>query len=63
MAFYIQKPSVANGNVTVYYSGGHRWTDDASQKITFASENEASSLIANNDGKNGGWTNATVISE
>lgn len=63
MTYYIQKPSLVDNNIIVYYAGNHRWTDDPSQKITFATEDGANSLISNPDGTNGGWSNSTVVSE
>lgn len=63
MAYYIQKPSLVDSAVTVYYAGNKRWSDDASNKIIFASEEEANAVISNPDGTNGGWTNATIVSE
>ena len=62
MAYHIKKPSVVNPmSITVYYCGVGRWSDDFSQRKIF-SEDPSSSMI-NNDGKNGGWTGATVVSE
>ena len=63
MAYHIQKPSVINPDVIVYYAGDGKWTDDASQKQTFRTKTSANKLISNPDGKNGGWKNSTVVSE
>ena len=63
MAFYIQKPSLIDSILTVYYAGAKRWTDNFEEKTLYASESAAEDLIANNDGKNGGWSNCTVVSE
>lgn len=63
MAYYLQKPSLVDSSITVYYAGSSRWTDDASEKITFASEDEVNSLMHNPEGTNGGWSNVTVVSE
>lgn len=63
MAYYISKPSRIDPNITVYYAGENRWTDNASQKALFATEEGATALIANPDGRNGGWTGSTVIAE
>jgi len=63
MAYYIKKPSIIDSSITVYYSGNSRWTDDFSQKSLYASEEAAQNLMVNNDGKNGGWSNAIVVSE
>ena len=63
MAYHIQKPSVINPDVIVYYAGDGKWTDDVSQKQTFRTKTSANKLISNPDGKNGGWKNSTVVSE
>ena len=61
MAYCIQKPSRIDGNITVYYVGNGRWSDDPSQKITFSTKTAATNLIKNPDGKNGGWSGANVV--
>ncbi len=63
MAYHIKKPSVINPSIEVYYCGGTRWSDDYSQRTSFASESAANAKLVNTDGKNGGWTGATVVSE
>jgi hypothetical protein len=63
MSYYISKPSRIDPNITVYYAGDNRWTDDASQKATFPTESVAAELIDNPDGTNGGWTGSTVVAE
>lgn len=63
MVYHIKKPSVINPSVEVYYAGGTRWSDDYSQRVSFATEEAASSKLTNPDGKNGGWTGAIVVSE
>jgi hypothetical protein len=63
MAFYIQKPSLIDNNITVYYAGNNRWTDDSSQKELFESESSARDIMENVDGKNGGWSNSQIVSE
>ena len=63
MSYYISKPSRIDPNITVYYAGDNRWTDDASQKATFSTKKAATALINNPDGKNGGWTGSTVVAE
>ena len=45
MAYHIQKPS-AVGNRTVYYAGGNRWTDDASQKKSFTTKAKATEAMS-----------------
>ena len=63
MAYFIQKPSRIDENIIVYYAGGSRWTDDASQKARFTTKSAATAIIKNPDGKNGGWSGAKVVSE
>lgn len=63
MAYFIQKPSILNSNVTLYYAGNRRWTDDASQRVVFATESGAAAIMENPDGKNGGWTGSSIVSE
>ena len=61
MAYYIKKPGVlVSGDV--YYKGDTTWTQDSSEKATYT-QAAANAMIANPDGKNGGWTGATVVSE
>jgi hypothetical protein len=61
MAYHIKKPSLINSSVNVYYTGNRRWTDDFSERKVYSSD--PSSDMTNSDGKNGGWTGATVVSE
>ena len=61
MAYYIKKPAVlVSGDV--YYKGDATWTQDSSEKATYT-QSAANAMIANSDGKNGGFTGATVVSE
>ena len=63
MAYYIKKTSVINPDVTVYYAGSRRWSDDSNEKALYASEDAANGIITNPDGKNGGFRGATVVRE
>ena len=63
MSYFIQKQSIINPEITIYYAGNSRWTDDASQKVTFSTKTSATNLIKNPDGKNGGWSGSTIVSE
>jgi hypothetical protein len=63
MAYYISKPSRIDENITVYYAGDSRWTDDPSQKMKFSTKKSATALITNPDGKNGGWKGSTISAE
>ena len=61
MAYYIKKPGIlVSGDV--YYKGDSIWTQDSSEKATY-SQSAANAMIVNSDGKNGGFTGATVVSE
>lgn len=60
MAFHITRPGRLDGR-TMYYHGGKRWSDESVGRVNFSSEAEANALIANPDGKNGGFTGATVV--
>jgi len=61
MAYYIKKPAIlVSGDV--YYKGNATWTQDSSAKATYT-QSAANAMIANSDGKNGGFTGATVVSE
>ena len=63
MAYYITKPASIDPDITLYFKGNNRWSDDPSGKITYATEELANSAKANPDGMNGGFTGATVVSE
>ena len=45
----------------MYYTGGTNWTESFADRKQYADDPTA--LLANPDGKNGGWTGATVVSE
>jgi len=60
MAYYVQKPSLINPDVVVYYAGKNRWTDDATQRALFATE-ESTNVI--HEEKNGGWKGITIVAE
>ena len=63
MPYHIKKPSLIYSNITVYYAGSRRWTDDYTGRTTYANEADANAQMTNTDGKNGGWSGATVVSE
>jgi len=58
MAFYIQKQSLIDSNITVYYVGAKRWSDNFNEKALYASENAAKDLM-----ENSGWSKCTIVSE
>ena len=45
------------------FKGDAAWSDDYSSRKTYSSESDANAQIANPDGKNGGFTGCTVVSE
>jgi hypothetical protein len=47
----------------MYYSGSGRWSDDSAKKQTYDTQTELESMMANPDGLNGGWRNATIVEE
>jgi hypothetical protein len=61
MAYHIKKPSVLKAGTTVYHTGGTNWTESFADRKQYA--DDPTGLLANPDGKNGGWTGATVVSE
>ena len=61
MAYNIKKPAIlVTGDV--FYKGDSTWTQDSSQKATYT-QSAANAMIANRNGKNGGFNGATVVSE
>ena len=51
---HIKKPHVLDPEVTVYYVGNGRWTDNFDQRKKYTSRVKANAQIANTDGTNGG---------
>jgi len=60
MSYYIQKPSIINSDVMVYYAGKNKWTDDPTQRALFATV-ESTNVI--HEEKNGGWKDITIVAE
>tara|TARA_R100001460_G_scaffold27377_1_gene55166 strand:- start:485 stop:676 length:192 start_codon:yes stop_codon:yes gene_type:complete len=60
MAYYITKPASIDNSITLYFVGDNRWSDDASKKLTYATEEEANAAKANPDGRNGGFTGSSL---
>ena len=63
MAFHIKKQSVLLNSKTVYYKGDSKWTDTYADRKSYSTQSAADAEIANPDGKNGGFTGSTVVSE
>ena len=62
MAYYIKKPGALTPG-DVYWTGGVNWSDDISKKKTYVNKGTADAKLVNNDGKNGGFNKAVVVSE
>ena len=67
MAFHISRKSPVDSSKTVYYvrkSGGNQhWSDDYSERKTWSTNTSPTNLMINPDGKNGGWTGASIVEE
>ena len=61
MPYHIKKPMQLNSSVDVYYMGDRRWSDDYNERKQYTKN--PTYLTNNTDGKNGGWTGCTVVSE
>ena len=63
MAYHIKKQSVLLDSKTVYYKGDSTWTDTYADRKSYSSKSSADAEIVNTDGKNGGFTGSTVVTE
>ena len=61
MAYHIKRPSAIKAGTTVYYTGGSSWSEDYADRKVY--DSNATSVVANTDGKNGGFSNATIVDE
>ena len=67
MAYHIQKASAISGT-TVYYVGGNRWSDDASQKKSFSTKaaataaTQTTSEVITGTRTGAGFKGASVVS-
>ena len=61
MPYHIKKPSHLNTSVDVYYVGDKRWSDNFTERKQYT--NNPTYLTKNDDGKNGGFMGATVVTE
>jgi len=61
MAYYLTKPCLIQSSKTLYYTGDSVWSDDILDKKNFPTRGPLDTLIANVDGKSGGFKNATVV--
>ena len=65
MPYLIKKPGIPNnaGIGDIYYTGGSLWDEDYANRKVYSAKATADARIANPDGTNGGFNNATVVSE
>ena len=63
MAYHIKKQSVLLDSKTVYYKGDSTWTDTYADRKSYSTKSSADAEIGNTDGKNGGITGSTVVTE
>jgi len=61
MAYYITKPSAIDKTITVYWTGGNQWSDKIGDKKSLSTKAKAEAIVANPDGKNGGFDNTTIV--
>ncbi len=61
MAYYLTKPCLIQSSKTLYFTGKNTWSDDISDKKNFPTRGPLDQKIANEDGKSGGFKNATVV--
>ena len=60
---HIKIASALLSGTDVYYVEGNRWSDDFADRKIFTNKTTAQNLIKNPDGKNGGFANASVVTE
>ena len=65
MPYHIKKPGIpANAGIgDVYYEGNATWTVTYADRKQYSSKSTADALIVNTDGKNGGFSGASVVTE
>ena len=65
MPYHIKKPGLPlNAGIgDVYYTGGLLWDEDYANRKVYSPKATADARVANPDGTNGGFNNATVVSE
>jgi len=60
---HIKKQSLVDTDITLYYAGNSRWSDNFEERFLFTSKAKADAAVKNTDGKNGGFKNTTIVSE
>lgn len=63
MGYYIKKTSALPSVGDVFWTGGDNWSDTIADKKVYANQSTANAKIVNTDGKNGGFSGASVVSE
>ena len=65
MAWHIKKLGIPHnaGLGDVYYAGGLQWDQSYANRKVYSAKATADARVANPDGTNGGFNNATVVSE
>jgi len=61
MPYHIKRPRPFMAEDFVYYQGNLQWSGTYGDRKIYSSD--PSAMLVNNDGKNGGFNNATVVSE
>ena len=62
MPYHIKKQSRLVPEMTVYYVGNLRWSDRYDTRLIIQNESD-NTLIINDDGTNGAFNGASVVSE
>tara|TARA_B100000900_G_scaffold374213_1_gene355351 strand:- start:383 stop:568 length:186 start_codon:yes stop_codon:yes gene_type:complete len=61
MTYYIKKKSSLDNSKDLYYVGSKKWSDQFDKRKKYVID--PTYLTKNDNGKNGGWTGMTVVSE
>ena len=61
--YHIQKSSVLDPSITVYYQKKGHWTETYSKRKKWTTSTTPTNLMANPDGTNGGFKGASVVEE
>ena len=63
MPYHLKKPFKLNTSKNVYYASNKTWTETFADRTIYTTEAEINAMIANPNGKNGGFTGCTIVSE
>tara|TARA_Y100001963_G_scaffold89176_1_gene123193 strand:- start:326 stop:523 length:198 start_codon:yes stop_codon:yes gene_type:complete len=65
MPYHIKKPGIPSnaGIGDIYYTGGSLWDEDYANRKQYTNKATADAKIVNTNGKNGGFTGASVVTE